>query len=413
MEKKMFGMILALAVLSAAAAGCGKSDDSEKGLPDISQETEASEEIQPTEEEQSTDAEDAAEASADRPADFSPEEVYAPEEHEVTTVYEGCESFTRILDKEENKGKGYINVKIGDQDVLVVADQTYEYEPGQYAAIDAEIFYYKDDQPAYLDYVEAGGTAYPLEVIDDVLYVGGNHFMIKYTIKDDKLVVTEETYVTYDTDGNAMYYYRTEDTDFADHDQAESESAFQRMFGEMDEEKILYFDIIGGAAARLPRYEYPEDDACMKALSDYMTQDIASQYAPGGISIPELSVVDRDDSDPEDVKIWGYFCVYNYDLEGDVLKTASGGAHPGLFHIKDNKDGTAEVTAFDQTEDGAGYEPSAKKIFGDKYDALEKISSDDKKREETRKDTIKEYVERNDLYIKAYQDYGWDPVELD
>ena len=85
--------------------------------------------------------------------------------------------------------------------------------------------------------------------------------------------------------------------------------------------------------------------------------------------------MDRDDSDPEDVKIWGYFCVYNYDLEGDVLKTASGGAHPGLFHIKDNKDGTAEVTAFDQTEDGAGYEPSAKKIFGDTAEEIEFTAS--------------------------------------
>ena len=61
--------------------------------------------------------------------------------------------------------------------------------------------------------MEAGGTAYPLEVIDDVLYVGGNHFMIKYTIKDDKLVVTEETYVTYDTDGNAVEYDGVHDGD--------------------------------------------------------------------------------------------------------------------------------------------------------------------------------------------------------
>ncbi len=181
------------------------------------------------------------------PASFDPNDVYTPEEHQVSTVYEGCDTFTQMLDKAENKGKGYTNVKIGDQDVLLMVDQTYEYEPGKNAAIDAEIFYYADEGPAYMAYVQAGGTAYPLAVKDGLLYVGGNHFMIKYTIRGDKLEVAEEVYVNYNSEGEASYYYRTGDSSFADHDAAEAEEAFNRMFGELDEESILFFDIIGGA----------------------------------------------------------------------------------------------------------------------------------------------------------------------
>ncbi len=408
MKKKIMSIVVAAMMAAVLLAGCGGNRSGS---------TETQPEVQKPAEEPAAE-EPAAGEPAEEPtaaydaASFDAKEVYTPEEHQVTTVYEGCETFTRMLDREENKGKGYVNARIGDQDVLLVADQTYEYEPGKSAAIDAEIFYYTDEGPAYMDYVEAGGTAYPLTVKDGVLYVGGNHFMIKYTINGDRLEAAEEVYVQYNTDGDASYYYRTGDSAFTDHDAAEAEAAFEGMFGELDEESILWFDIIGGDSAKLPQYEYPGDDAVLSAISSYMTGELASHYEPAGVSIPQLDVVDRDDSDPEDVKVWGYFSLWNFDADGDILKTASGGAYPGLFHVKDNKDGTALVTSFDQVADGSDYTPSAKRIFGDRFEKFEKVSSDDEARERSRKETIKKYVDDNGLNIKAYQDTGWDPVTL-
>ncbi|MBQ7464702.1 MAG: hypothetical protein IJS86_07560 [Lachnospiraceae bacterium] len=408
MKKKIMCIVTAAMMAAVLLAGCGGNRSGG---------TETQSETQKPAEEPAAEK-PAAEEPAKEPtaaydaASFDAKEVYTPEEHQVTTVYEGCETFTQMLDREENKGKGYVNARIGDQDVLLVADQTYEYEPGKNAAIDAEIFYYTDEGPAYMDYVEAGGTAYPLTVKDGLLYVGGNHFMIKYTIKGDRLDVSEEVYVQYNENGDASYYYRTGDSAFADHDASEAEAAFERMFGELDEESVLFFDIIGGGAAELPRYEYPEDDAVLSAISDYMTNEISQDYEPAGVSIPGLDLVDRDDTDPEDVKVWGYFSVWNYDADGDILKMSSGGAYPGLFHVKDNKDGTASVISFDRVADGSDYTPSAKKIFGDRYEKFEKLSSDDEAREKARKETIKRYVEDNGLNISAYQDPGWDPVKL-
>ena len=183
-------------------------------------------------------------ADADTAKTADPAEIYETEDHEMTTVIDGCDTFTQILDKEENKGMGYTNVHIGDEDVLLMASETFQYDTDFSAAIDAEIFYYNDGQPAYMGYVAAGGTAYPLCVKDGVLYVGGNHFLTKYTIQNNELIIIEEVYVVYDTDGASSYYYRTEGEDYSDHTPEEAEQKFNDLFGEMDENSILHFDTI-------------------------------------------------------------------------------------------------------------------------------------------------------------------------
>ena len=63
-------------------------------------------------------------------------------------------------------------------------------------------------------------------------------------------------------------------------------------------------------------------------------------------------------------------------------------------------------------EDGSDFDPSAKKIFGDKYDAFMKMYSDSEAKEVTRAQIIANYVAANNLDITEYKDYGWDPVKL-
>ena len=85
------------------------------------------------------------------------------------------------------------------------------------------------------------------------------------------------------------------------------------------------------------------------------------------------------------------------------------------MHLKKDADDDDEyeVVKMDHTEDGGGFEESAKKLFGDYYEDFMKVQSDDKQREENRKITVSDYVNMNGLdEIKYYQDEGWDPVEL-
>lgn len=165
------------------------------------------------------------------------------------------------------------------------------------------------------------------------------------------------------------------------------------------------------ASEILPAYVYQGDEKTA-AICDYLTTDIASNYSEAEVSIPYMQIVDTDDSNPDDTLVWGDFRVMNYNLEGDILTTESGGNHPGLMHLKKNSDGSYVVTEFEQVTDGEGFVESAKEIFGDRYDAFSKVQADADAFEEIRKESIKEYVLQNGLSITAYQDYGWDPVSL-
>ena len=81
------------------------------------------------------------------------------------------------------------------------------------------------------------------------------------------------------------------------------------------------------------------------------------------------------------------------------------------MHIRQTEKGF-EVTAFDRVEDGSNYLPTAKKIFGDKFDAFQTINSDDVAREKLRAEGLAEYVRKKGLNATMYQDYGWPAQEL-
>ena len=148
------------------------------------------------------------------------------------------------------------------------------------------------------------------------------------------------------------------------------------------------------------------------AIDRYLTDSIGSQYTNGEHCVPIHSIVRVDERDTEDIKVWGDFWVFNYNHVGDTLKCVSGGSHPGLMHIRQTEKGF-EVTAFDQVEDGSSYLPTAKKIFGDKFDAFKTINSDEKNRERLRAEGLATYAKKNGLAVTLYQDYGWPAKKLE
>ena len=147
------------------------------------------------------------------------------------------------------------------------------------------------------------------------------------------------------------------------------------------------------------------------AIDRYLADSIGSQYAKGEHCVPIHSIVRVDERNSEDILVWGDFWVFNYNQVGDTLKCVSGGSHPGLIHIQQTEKGF-EVTAFDQVEDGSGNLPSAKRIFGDKYDAFHDINSNEEQREKVRAESLSDYVKKHNLSVTMYQDYGWPAREL-
>lgn len=158
------------------------------------------------------------------------------------------------------------------------------------------------------------------------------------------------------------------------------------------------------------------ENPVVTAVDRYLVDSIGKHYAPGEMCIPCATVVACDqwttDSVVDSVVVLGDFWVFNFNVVGDTLKTVSGGDHPGKMCLKKNEKGEFEVISFEQVEDGHGNEASARRIFGDMYEAFHGINSDQETREQARGIAIARYVRANKLPVKFYQDYGWPAKEI-
>lgn len=158
----------------------------------------------------------------------------------------GCDTFTQIVDKKLSDGMGYANEQILDTDVFLVSSGTFEDpDTGKAWAIDATIFEYKDGAPVEIGKVCSGGTAYPLTLKDGYLYSASNHWICKYAIADDQIMIMEKASVVYNTEGNGTYYYESDDGgDYSNFDSAEAEKIFDQLFDEMMNGDIVEFSVV-------------------------------------------------------------------------------------------------------------------------------------------------------------------------
>lgn len=153
-----------------------------------------------------------------------------------------------------------------------------------------------------------------------------------------------------------------------------------------------------------------KEQAVRNAMSDYLVKEIGTHYLQGQQCIPTLLIVAEEEKAGE-TRVWCDCWVDWYQVVGDTLKTVSGGNHSGSMTITKEND-QLTVTAFEQTIDGAGFEASAKRIFGTHYDIFQNMHSNQNVREAARKEQLKEYVKQHKLNIRCYQDHGWPAVEL-
>ncbi len=177
----------------------------------------------------------------------SPAEGTAAEEHKAMDIT-SCDTFTDIVDKLKS-GQGFANAVINGTDVLLVTDYIYDFEGNEtYAAIDSDVYYYDaDGVPVWAGYVTAGGTAYPLGISEGKLYACGNHFVNKMILKDGKMVIDEEAYVNYDSNGTGTYYYDsdTHEADPGKKGPSEDDSILNSFFDEYNEKaQIIVFNKI-------------------------------------------------------------------------------------------------------------------------------------------------------------------------
>jgi hypothetical protein len=160
------------------------------------------------------------------------------------------------------------------------------------------------------------------------------------------------------------------------------------------------------------------EQALRDAVSVYLVREIGSQYSKGDLCVPSLMMVKEEPvNGSEDgglMAVYGDFWIFWYNIVGDTLQTVSGGNHSGRMTLEMQGDKPV-VTAFEQTEDGARFEASARRIFADEnfYEMFMALRSNERVREAVRRSQLSDYVRRYEIPVRYYQDYGWPAVELE
>lgn len=149
----------------------------------------------------------------------------------------------------------------------------------------------------------------------------------------------------------------------------------------------------------------------LTAVEEYLVNKIGMHYCSYDVCIPYPFIVNVDENNANDIRVWGDFWIFNYRLAGDTLKLESGGDHPGLMHVRKTNVGY-EVFEFNAVEDGSRNMPSAQRIFGEYFDSFISINNDSEKRDELILKHTSEYVRQHQLSANYYQEFGRDAIKL-
>lgn len=231
------------------------------------------------------------------------------------------------------------------------------------------------------------------------------------TIADYEVTEVEQTDATHAV-ATVIVRQMWEDGSMACSEEDGAETEEHRLYMEKKDSKWLMSDFDGHKADCIRHIAINRREQTIRdAISDMLVQNIGVDYKQGEVCVPVLMIAAEEERETDTAEVFGEFMIYWYDIEGDTLKTVSGGTHAGCVTVV-LKDGKAEATAFEQTADGAGNEESARRIFGKHYDIYQNMHSNPAVREAVRQEQLREYISRHKMNIHYYKDFGWPAVEL-
>ena len=85
--------------------------------------------------------------------------------------------------------------------------------------------------------------------------------------------------------------------------------------------------------AGMPEYKYTGSLPYMDAVCEEILAENESLYDKADVAIPEPYIVRVDDSDQNDVKVWGRFGYFTYKVDGPYLQTQAGGLPGALSKV--------------------------------------------------------------------------------
>ncbi len=161
----------------------------------------------------------------------------------------------------------------------------------------------------------------------------------------------------------------------------------------------------------LPAYAYPGNDPIEAAIAAYMAEIGRQRYLTkeGAVSIPAPVILKIEEPDETHRIVYGNFWVFSYVLKDGILQCISGGEQTGIMTLEKTEEGWKAV-ALEEAGDGDYYEKDIHRFsHGDAELEAKYLSTP---YEDIRLRFIQDYAAANGLAVKAYQDYGWEPVPL-
>ncbi len=154
-------------------------------------------------------------------------------------------------------------------------------------------------------------------------------------------------------------------------------------------------------------FYYTGDDEYLKLLTNYMIEN-SDFDGENIILIPSPVIVKIDESDLKDIKVYGSFNIFGYEVDGDTLLNVNGGHYPGCAYFMRDETGL-HILEIIVADDGSSYQSSLLEICeGDEDLAAQVTKATDSSTDEykkARKDYIKMYVDEHSLDINYYKDY--------
>lgn len=161
----------------------------------------------------------------------------------------------------------------------------------------------------------------------------------------------------------------------------------------------------------LPVYAYTGTEEYLDVISEYLIDKSQSTQADdtADVLIPFSIVAETDDSNPDDIVVYGSYNIDGYELMNTTLVAGYGSRGNGAFHIRKNTDGSYEVVNAQLPE----VEEEEAEVFAPVDGLYERIVAlTDDERMQARAEAIAGYVNTNGLNITQWQDYGWAPVSV-
>lgn len=171
----------------------------------------------------------------------------------------------------------------------------------------------------------------------------------------------------------------------------------------------------------LPVFSYTGDDAVLATICAYMMESGEGQgyyrSSEASVYIPAPVIYDVKQED-DDLMVFCNLWSYVYYRNGNTLECESGGESPARLRLHPDADapGGYQVIEDLRTGDGSDYYKGIKEFckgypgMADKYFNYDESAVNTQK--SIRTTLIRMYVQNNDLDIKYYKDYGWDPVPV-